>query len=77
MDRIIRLSREERRELWGRASEKLQSLPDFMTEKDFWVCFALQRLFGLPGARDHFIFKGGTSLVTVWCGVSTRCSWTG
>jgi len=35
-------------------------------EKDFWVCFALQHLFGLPGARDYFIFKGGTSLAKVW-----------
>ena len=66
MDRILRLSREERRELWGRSAEKLQSLPDFMIEKDFWVCCALQHLFGLPGARDHFIFKGGTSLAKVW-----------
>jgi hypothetical protein len=37
-----------------------------MIEKDFWVCLTLKHLFGLPGARDHFIFKGGTSLSKVW-----------
>lgn len=66
MNKIVNLSREERRELWSSASQQLQPLPDFMIEKDFWVCFALQHLFALPGARDHFIFKGGTSLAKVW-----------
>ena len=31
-------------------------------EKDFWVCWSLQRLFALPSLGDHLIFKGGTSL---------------
>ena len=66
MNKIVNLSREERRELWSSASQQLQPLPDFMIEKDFWVCFALQHFFALPGARDHFIFKGGTSLAKVW-----------
>jgi len=66
VNKIVNLSREERRELWSSASQQLQPLPDFMIEKDFWVCFALQHLFALPGARDHFIFKGGTSLAKVW-----------
>ncbi|MCX6934356.1 MAG: nucleotidyl transferase AbiEii/AbiGii toxin family protein, partial [Verrucomicrobia bacterium] len=29
-------------------------------------CWTLKRLFDLPDARDHFIFKGGTSLSNVW-----------
>lgn len=37
-----------------------------MIEKDAWVCWTLRQLFELPGARDHFIFKGGTSLSKVW-----------
>ncbi|NBS51486.1 MAG: nucleotidyl transferase AbiEii/AbiGii toxin family protein, partial [Spartobacteria bacterium] len=37
-----------------------------MIEKDFWVCWALRHLFELPEAKDHFIFKGGTSLSKVW-----------
>lgn len=32
-------------------------------EKDFWVCWSLKRLFGLPkGASATLVFKGGTSL---------------
>jgi predicted nucleotidyltransferase component of viral defense system len=37
-----------------------------MIEKDFWVCWTLRHLFELPEAKDHFIFKGGTSLSKVW-----------
>ncbi len=37
-----------------------------MVEKDAWVCWTLHELFSLPGASDHFIFKGGTSLSKVW-----------
>ena len=31
-------------------------------EKDFWVCWSLDKLFTLPSFGDHLIFKGGTSL---------------
>lgn len=31
-------------------------------EKDFWVCWSLEKLFALPSFGDHLIFKGGTSL---------------
>ena len=31
-------------------------------EKDFWVCWSLDKLFALPSFGDHLIFKGGTSL---------------
>jgi hypothetical protein len=33
-----------------------------IVEKDFWVCWSLERLFALPSFGDHLIFKGGTSL---------------
>ncbi|MEM9592533.1 MAG: nucleotidyl transferase AbiEii/AbiGii toxin family protein [Pseudomonadota bacterium] len=33
-----------------------------IVEKDFWVCWSLERLFALPTFGDHLIFKGGTSL---------------
>ena len=66
MDNIARFSHEDRRELWSRAAERLLPLSDLRIEKDFWVCLTLKHLFGLPGARDHFIFKGGTSLSKVW-----------
>lgn len=31
-------------------------------QKDFWVCFTLERLFGLADLADDLHFKGGTSL---------------
>ena len=31
-------------------------------EKDFWVCWSLDKLFALPSFGNHLIFKGGTSL---------------
>ncbi len=31
-------------------------------EKDFWVCWSLKQLFGLPAFGEQMIFKGGTSL---------------
>lgn len=34
-------------------------------EKDWWVTLILKALFSLP-MRQHFIFKGGTSLSKVW-----------
>lgn len=35
-------------------------------EKDFWVCWTLERLYQLPGIGEHLTFKGGTSLSKVW-----------
>ncbi len=37
-----------------------------IVEKDFWVCWTLKQLFGLPQIGDHLIFKGGTSLSKVF-----------
>lgn len=33
-----------------------------IVEKDFWVCWTLDYLFGESAFRDSFAFKGGTSL---------------
>lgn len=62
---FIALSREDRREacLQTMAATGIRAN---MVEKDAWVCWTLQELFSLPGATDHFIFKGGTSLSKVW-----------
>jgi hypothetical protein len=59
------LSRSDRVELFSAAAEKLR-IAQHMVEKDAWVCWTLEHLFGLPAAREHFIFKGGTSLSKVW-----------
>ncbi len=33
-----------------------------LVEKDFWVCWMLERLWTLPEIAPHLLFKGGTSL---------------
>ena len=59
------LTARDQRALFAEASKRLK-LPEHMVENDAWVCWTLKRLFDLPDARDHFIFKGGTSLSKVW-----------
>ena len=71
-DPVIGLSPRERRELFDQAG-RAKVLPAVLIEKDFWVCWTLHQLFGLPGARENMIFKGGTSLSKVW-GAIERCS---
>jgi len=44
-----------------------------ITEKDFWVCWSLQQLFGLNVFAPHLTFKGGTSLSKVY-GIIDRFS---
>ena len=55
---ILGLTPSQRRELFE-AAEHVITLRAAMIEKDFWVCWTLGRLFSLPDAREHFIFKGG------------------
>jgi len=66
MNGLAKLDRDRRRDIWNTAAQALETLPAVMIEKDYWVCWTLQHLFALPGARDHFIFKGGTELSKVW-----------
>jgi hypothetical protein len=40
--------------------------PVSIIEKDFWVCWTLERLFSLKGIGSHLIFKGGTTLSKVY-----------
>jgi len=46
--------------------EQEMGLQAFSVEKDFWVCWTLRELFGLPGAGEYLTFKGGTSLSKAW-----------
>ncbi|HQQ97539.1 MAG TPA: nucleotidyl transferase AbiEii/AbiGii toxin family protein [Cyclobacteriaceae bacterium] len=41
------------------------ALPDYMIEKDWWVVIALESIF-TSSLKDHFAFKGGTSLSKAW-----------
>lgn len=61
-----------RRDAFAIAGERRSLLP-LVIEKDFWVCWILERLFSLPDFGEHLLFKGGTSLSKVY-GVIQRFS---
>lgn len=58
-------SPEKRRDAFMIAGERRSLLP-LLIEKDFWVCWMLERLFALPEFREHLLFKSGTSLSKVY-----------
>ena len=65
MYNVAKLSSSERLELFTQvASEKRLTID--IVEKDFWVCWTLEVLFGLRDLKSTFIFKGGTSLSKVF-----------
>jgi hypothetical protein len=61
MDRVARLSAEQRQELFSEAAARLGMTPA-VVEKDFWVTWVLDRLFAVPALAQLLMFKGGTSL---------------
>lgn len=64
MDTFIKRSKKERLEIIGQTAQSLGMTPAAV-EKDFWVCWILQRLFASP-LKKSIIFKGGTSLSKVY-----------
>ena len=65
MKSVLQLTLAQRRELFVAAAQKL-GYGAAVVEKDFWVCWTLRQLFTLPGAGEHLVFKGGTSLSKAW-----------
>ncbi|XEU64023.1 nucleotidyl transferase AbiEii/AbiGii toxin family protein [Tistrella mobilis] len=62
MDDVARLPARDRAALFGEAGAG-RGVANTIIEKDFWVCWSLRRLFGLPkGTTATLVFKGGTSL---------------
>ncbi len=59
------LSAVERREILQLAADR-QTVPAAIIEKDFWVVWLLERIFGVPELDDTAVFKGGTSLSKVF-----------
>lgn len=57
---------EERRRLICEQAGAQTGLFDSSVEKDFWICWILEKLFGLPELREVLTFKGGTSLSKGW-----------
>lgn len=65
MNAFIGMSPERRRQVCVEAGARL-NLSEVAIEKDFWVCWTLCKLFGLPEIGRHLTFKGGTSLSKGW-----------
>jgi len=65
MNAFLRFPADRRRLLCEEGQQHL-GLPPASIEKDFWVCWILKELFGLPGWGEHLTFKGGTSLSKGW-----------
>lgn len=61
MDLVATWSEARRREVFREAAARLGMTPA-VVEKDFWVCWTLDRIFGDPDLRPMLLFKGGTSL---------------
>ena len=65
MDKLARLSTQDRRDLFSGAAAKLGIRPTII-EKDFWVCLVLKMLFAESPLKEALVFKGGTSLSKVF-----------
>lgn len=62
MDKVAILPADDRAALFGETGAA-RGVATTIIEKDFWVCWTLKRLFGLPeNAAASLVFKGGTSL---------------
>jgi len=61
MNRFVRLSSEEQHQYFIEASARMNLSP-YIVEKDFWVCYVLEKLFSVHDLGNSLIFKGGTSL---------------
>jgi len=72
MDSVAVLDEQERRLLFNETAARMGFAP-WVAEKDFWVCWALKRLFALPEGSPRLLFKGGTSLSKVF-GIIRRFS---
>ncbi len=61
MIKILELNPERRNVVFETTAREMRVQP-LIVEKDFWVCLTLKYLMNESKYRDHFIFKGGTSL---------------
>ena len=72
MKSFATLAGRSRAEILEEAAQRLHSVP-VIVEKDFWVCWLLERIFGTHHFGAKVVFKGGTSLSKVF-GVIDRFS---
>jgi hypothetical protein len=72
MERVANLPTEQRADLFREAGVR-RGTGSAVTEKDFWVCWVLKKLFADPALKEHIVFKGGTTLSKVF-GIIERFS---
>jgi len=65
MDAIATLKHQERRDLFEDSASMHRTTPAVI-EKDFWVSWALSKIFLDPSISHNLVFKGGTSLSKVY-----------
>jgi hypothetical protein len=65
LEKIAAAAAAERKAIFLEASE-INKIPAAMIEKDFWVCWTLNRLFSDIELQNILCFKGGTSLSKVF-----------
>jgi hypothetical protein len=62
---VARWPKRERADVFQETAARSGLSSNIAVEKDYWVCWTLRALFGLPEARS-MVFKGGTSLSKVY-----------
>ena len=65
MDLVATWTQADRADLMREAGT-IKRMPPEVVEKDFWVCWTLDRLFGSAAMARKILFKGGTSLSKVF-----------
>ncbi len=64
MNNLLEMKPDRRRLIFEQTAAKM-NLAEVGVEKDFWVCWILDKLFNLS-CRENITFKGGTSLSKAW-----------
>ena len=72
MNNVAMMSVEDRKFIFDTTALKLK-MHLAIIEKDFWICYILDYLFNKSQYKNHFTFKGGTSLSKAYS-VITRMS---
>jgi len=65
MKEFLQMPAQRRRIVCTQTGAQL-NLAEVAVEKDFWMCWTLQKLFNLPDWGEQLTFKGGTSLSKGW-----------
>lgn len=61
MDDFLKLLKQDRLDIFNEAQSRL-GISSIVLEKDFWVCWTLEKLFNNNELANNMIFKDGTSL---------------